>query len=310
LIAGNLFQFITVLILYEGPTMPFYELTLPVTSSQAKPLEAIIADLGAVAITFQDDSNVPIYEPLPGETPLWDFLKLTALFEDQQSLNRARTFLKSHLPQVEIIATQLQDEIWERMWMDHFKPMKFGTKSWIIPHGYELVDTEAVNLYLDPGLAFGTGTHATTALCLEWLDQHDVTGQHWVDFGCGSGILAIMALLQGAERVICVDIDAQAIEATLQNAEKNNVVAGIEIVAPDAIAGIRRMDGILANILAAPLKQLRTSFVPMLKPGGRIVLSGILSEQYKALRDEYAQSFIDIDCQNLDDWVRVSARLP
>jgi len=290
--------------------VPFYELTLPVTAAQAKPLEAIIADLGAVAITFQDDSNVPIYEPLPGETPLWDFLKLTALFESQDSLNRAQKFLASHLPTVEIIATQLQDEVWERKWMDHFKPMRFGQNSWVIPDGFEPVDAKAVNLYLDPGLAFGTGTHATTALCLEWLDRHDVCGQNWVDFGCGSGILAIMALLQGAKKVICVDIDDQAIAATLQNAEKNNVAAGIEIVAPNAIDSIRQQDGLLANILAAPLKQLRTEFVHMLKPGGHIVLSGILSEQQKDLCDEYAQSFIDIECQNLEDWVRVSARLP
>jgi len=290
--------------------MAFYELTLPVTATQAKPLEAIIADLGAVAITFQDDSNVPIYEPLPGETPLWDFLKLTALFEDQQSLNRTQAFLTSHLPKVEIIATQLKDEVWERLWMDHFKPMQFGDNSWVIPDGYAPVDAKAVNLLLDPGLAFGTGTHATTALCLEWLDRHDVTGQQWVDFGCGSGILAIMALLQGAKKVICVDIDAQAIEATRQNAKKNNVASGIEIVAPDAIESIRNQDGILANILSAPLKQLRPKFIPMLKPGGHIVLSGILSEQSEALCNEYAQSFIDIDCQNLDDWVRVSARKP
>ncbi len=290
--------------------MPFYELTLPVTSSQAKPLEAIISDLGAVAITFQDDSRTPIYEPLPGETPLWDFLKLTALFENQETLNRTKKFLTNHLPKVEIIATKLRDEIWERVWMDHFKPMRFGQNSWVIPDGFEPVDYDAVNLRLDPGLAFGTGTHATTALCLEWLDRHDFSGQHWVDFGCGSGILAVMALLQGAKKVICVDIDDQAIEATWQNAEKNNVSSGIEIVSPDAIDTIGQQDGILANILAAPLRQLRSEFVTMLKPGGRIVLSGILAEQQKALCDEYAQSFIDIECQNLDDWVRVSARLP
>lgn len=290
--------------------MPFYELTLPVTAAQAKPLEAIITDLGAVAITFQDDSNAPIYEPLPGETPLWDFLKLTALFDNQDSLRRTRKFLTSHLPSVEIIATQLEDEIWERKWMDHFKPMAFGANSWVIPDGFEPVNPDAVNLYLDPGLAFGTGTHATTALCLQWLDRHDVRGQHWVDFGCGSGILAVMALLQGAEKVICVDIDDQAIAATRQNAEKNKVAEGIEIVSPEAIDSIRRQDGVLANILAAPLKQLRPAFVTMLKPGGHIVLSGILSEQQNDLCEEYAQSFIDIECQNLDDWVRVNARLP
>lgn len=290
--------------------MPFYELTLPVTAVQAKSLERILTDLGAVGITYQDDSNVPIYEPLPGETPLWDFLKLTALFDNEPLANGAFQLLSIHLPGVEILRTQLQDEIWERMWMQHFKPMRFGKNSWVIPDGYEPLDADAINLFLDPGLAFGTGTHATTALCLSWLDQHDVRGQHWVDFGCGSGILAIMALLQGAERVTCVDIDNQAIEATVQNARKNNVEQGIEIVSPEAVSEILHKDGILANILAAPLLQLRPIFADMLKPGGQIVLSGILAEQQKQLSREYAQSFIDIECENLEDWVRVSARLP
>lgn len=290
--------------------MAFYELTLPVTATQAKPLERLLTDLGAVGISYQDDSNSPIYEPLPGETPLWDFLKLTALYDSESTADVAYQLLTTHLPNVEIVRTQLKDEIWERMWMAHFKPMRFGLGSWIIPDGYEPVDTQSINLYLDPGLAFGTGTHATTALCLEWLDRHDVRGQDWVDFGCGSGILAIMALLHGANRVICVDIDDQAIEATLQNAKKNNVSAGIEIVSPDDVNKITQQDGVLANILAAPLITLRPLFVEMLKPEGHIVLSGILADQQKAISQEYAQSFIDIECQNLEDWVRVSARLP
>ncbi len=290
--------------------MPFYELTLPVTASQTKTLEHLLQDLGAVGITYQDDSNTPIYEPLPGETPLWDFLKLTALFDCEEAAQAAYRLLSAHLVNVEILRTRLKDEVWERLWMAHFKPMQFGQNSWVIPEGFDPVDTSAVNLYLDPGLAFGTGTHATTALCLAWLDQHDIRGQNWVDFGCGSGILAVMALLHGAKRVICVDIDDQAIEATLQNAEKNHVAHGIEVVSPDAINTIRDQDGVLANILAAPLKQLRPAFAQMLKPGGDIVLSGILAEQQTELCHEYAQSFIDIDCQNLEDWVRVSARLP
>ncbi len=290
--------------------MPFYELTLPVTSVQAKTIESLLLDLGAVSITYKDDSDVPIYEPLPGETPLWDFLKLTALFDNKEVFSRADQLLSTHLPNVEIIRTQLSDEVWERMWMRHFKPMRFGQNSWVIPEGYEPVDLQAVNLYLDPGLAFGTGTHATTALCLSWLDQHDVRGQHWVDFGCGSGILAIMALLRGAKQVTCVDIDDQAIQSTLQNAEKNGVADRIKVIAPEDIQSIKHMDGVLANILAAPLLQLRPTFAAMLKAGGYVVLSGILVEQQKALSEEYRQSFIDIECENLEDWVRVSARLP
>lgn len=290
--------------------MPFYELTFPVTAKQAKSLERLLTDLGAVGITYQDDSNTPIYEPLPGETPLWDFLKLTALFEHEQVANAAFQQLAKDLVNVEIVRTQLQDEVWERMWMAHFKPIRFGSRSWIIPDGYEVVDKQAVNLYLDPGLAFGTGTHATTALCLDWIDRQDMRGQDWVDFGCGSGVLAIMALLHGANQVVCVDIDAQAIEATLQNADKNHVADRIKIVSPEAVDTLSQYDGVLANILADPLIKLRPAFAQMLKPGGQIVLSGILADQQTLICNEYAQSFIDIECQNLEDWVRVSARLP
>ncbi len=290
--------------------MPFYELTMPVSAEQAATIEPLLVDMGAVGITLSNDEQPPIYEPLPGEMPLWPHVKLIALFDHARRMQQAHAFLQQQLPQVEIIQTQLKDAVWERMWMDHFKPMRFGRNSWVIPEGFAVEHPDAVNLHLDPGLAFGTGTHATTALCLAWLDQHDVRGQHWVDFGCGSGILAVMALLHGAEQVICVDIDDQAIEATRQNAAKNGVVEGIQIVAPEAIDTIRQQDGVLANILAKPLKQLRPAFEKMLIPGGHIVLSGILAEQQQALSNEYAQSFIDIECQNLDDWVRISARLP
>lgn len=290
--------------------MPFYELTMPVTGEQAATVEPLLIDRGAVGITLSNDNQPPIYEPLPGETPVWPQVKLIALFDDETKLRQARCFLQQQLPLVEIIQTQLKDAVWERMWMDHFKPMRFGRNSWVIPEGFAVKDPQAVNVYLDPGLAFGTGTHATTALCLEWIDHHPPAGQVWVDFGCGSGILAIMALLHGAEKVICVDIDEQAIEATRQNAQKNKVFKGIEIVAPEQLDRITQVDGVFANILAAPLKQLRPAFEKMLKPGGHIVLSGILAEQQQTLCDEYAQSFIDIECQNLDDWVRISARLP
>lgn len=290
--------------------MPFYELSLSVASEQSTSLEELLTDLGAVGITYRDNTETPIYEPLPGDMPLWNQVRLTALFDQKKSLEQAHRLLSSQLPQAEVIRTRLKEAVWERMWMDHFNPMQFGQNSWVIPDGFDAPAPDAINLVLDPGLAFGTGTHATTALCLDWLDCHDVRGQDWVDFGCGSGILAIMALLHGARRVICVDIDDQAIEASILNARKNNVEDGIEVVSPHDVESIVRQDGILANILAGPLMQLRSQFASMLKPAGQIVLSGILAEQQSSLTREYAQSFIDIECENLDDWVRVSARLP
>ncbi|TDR23312.1 50S ribosomal protein L11 methyltransferase [Marinicella litoralis] len=287
--------------------MPFYELTLQVAKQQAESVDQTLTDSGAVGVTYVDAKDAPIYEPKPGETPLWDHIKLIGLFDDESLMDSASEQLSSLFPQLEQLKTQLKDRVWERVWMDHFKPIRFGQNSWVIPDGFDVVDAEAVNLILDPGLAFGTGTHETTALCLKWLDQNDVSGKELVDFGCGSGILAVMALLQGAKRVTCVDIDEQAITATLQNAAKNGVAQGIEIINPENVHLIKNKDGILANILAEPLMMFCEDFYQMLKIDGFIVLSGILKSQKDMICEKYAQHFVDIEAEIEHDWVRVGA---
>lgn len=287
--------------------MPFYELTLQVSKQQAEQLEETLTALGAVGVTYVDAKDQPIYEPLPGEMPLWQHIKLIGLFDDETVMQQASRQLNTEHPALAQHLTQLQDQVWERVWMDHFKPLRFGQHSWVIPDGFAVVDPEAKNLLLDPGLAFGTGTHATTALCLEWLDQHDLQGKRLVDFGCGSGILAIMALLHGAEKVLCVDIDDQAIEATWQNAKKNGVAEGIKVVKPENVQLIKKQDGIIANILAEPLLGLCETFHAMLNPGGFVLLSGILASQEKAICEKYASCFIDIETEIAQDWVRVKA---
>ena len=287
--------------------MPFYELTIQVAQSQVEQLDDSLVRAGAVGVTYVDAKDAPIYEPKPGEMPLWNHIKLTALFDEEASMELASQALLQSQPELQQLKTQLKDQIWERVWMEHFKPNCFGDNSWVIPDGYEIVDPRAVNLILDPGLAFGTGTHETTALCLKWLDQYDVKDQCLVDFGCGSGILAVMALLQGAKQVICVDIDDQAIQATWQNAKKNGVAAGIQVVNPENVHSIKNQDGILANILAEPLMALCDDFYQMLKPDGFIVLSGILETQKNMICEKYASRFIDIECEIEQDWVRVGA---
>ena len=286
--------------------MPFYELTMQVTHEVAPAVDELLTQNGAVGVTYADALDQPLYEPKPGEMPLWQVVKMIGLFDQEAIMQKAHKQLSTEYPAIQIQATQLADQVWERVWLSHFKPIRFGTRSWVIPSGYEVVDPEATNLMLDPGLAFGTGTHETTALCLRWLDNHDVTGLHLVDFGCGSGILAVMALLKGARQVTCVDIDDQAIQATRQNAEKNGVADGIVVVAPDAVSTIENQDGVMANILAEPLMIFTDEFHRMLKPGGFVVLSGILESQKNQLCDKYAQRFIDIETEIDQDWVRVS----
>lgn len=287
--------------------MSFFELTVQTVQTQVGIIDEFLTETGAVSVTYVDAKDAPIYEPKPGEMPLWNEVKLTALFDDEATMLLAGEALQKSYPELQQLKTQLKDQVWERVWMEHFKPIRFGANSWVIPDGYKTVDPEAVNLILDPGLAFGTGTHETTALCLQWLDENDVKDKSLVDFGCGSGILAVMALLQGAKQVICVDIDEQAIQATWQNAKKNGVEKGIQVVNPENVHSIKNQDGILANILAEPLMMFCEDFYQMLKPEGFIVLSGILEAQKNQICEKYATRFIDIAYEIEQDWVRVEA---
>jgi ribosomal protein L11 methyltransferase len=293
--------------------MPWLELSLTVSADRQAQIESALDDLGALAITLQDsDADTPderaIFEPGVGETPLWNEIVLQALFDadsDRAGLIHALTDLVPDISPEHIVFRDVADQDWTRAWMDTFKPMQFGRRLWIYPWNVEPPpDPDNVVVRLDPGLAFGTGTHPTTALCLAWLDSLDLRGKTVIDFGCGSGVLAIATLKLGALRVIGVDNDDQAILASRDNAERNGVSEKLDLYTPDRFVTLEA-DVLVANILAGPLADLADHFARCLKPGGFIALSGILKGQEVELLSRYAAEFDDLEVAEGDGWIRI-----
>ncbi|MGE4405676.1 50S ribosomal protein L11 methyltransferase [Pseudomonas sp.] len=288
--------------------MSWLQIRLAITPEQAEALEDQLLDLGAVSVTFMDAEDQPIFEPDLGTTPLWSHTHLLALFEadtDPDALLAHLQLLRGgELPEHQV--EQVEDQDWERSWMDNFQPMRFGRRLWIVPSWHAAPEPNAVNLLLDPGLAFGTGTHPTTALCLEWLDAQHLEGQTLLDFGCGSGILAIAGLLLGAEHAVGTDIDSQALEASRDNAERNGIAAErFALHLPEQLPQ-EPADVVVANILAGPLVSLASRIGALVKPGGRLALSGILAEQAEEVRAAYDEDFELEPTAIKDGWVRIS----
>lgn len=288
--------------------MPFLQLTLAVGAADPEPFEEALLELGASSITLEDAADDPVLEPAPGTTPLWPTVRLKALFDADADRSVVLDALGSQfgaaLPAASFEA--IADRIWEREWLKDFRPMRFGRRLWVCPAGMrpDAAD-EAIYIDLDPGLAFGTGTHATTALCLEWLDGAALDGKTVIDYGCGSGVLAIAALKLGARSAIAVDIDPQAIVATLDNAQRNGVRERLVAVAV-AEARLTPTDILLANILAEPLEQLAGTLGGLVAPRGHIVLSGLLSSQAARLATLYAAWFDMAPAATRDDWARLA----
>jgi len=292
--------------------MAWLELSLIVTAAQQAEVEAALEDLGALAVTLLDAEDHPIFEPAPGETPLWPEIALSALFEpdrDRTGLVHVLTDLVPDLAPERIAFRTVEDQDWTRAWMDRFQPMRFGRRLWIYPWNIEppADDADAIVVRLDPGLAFGTGTHPTTALCLEWLDGLDLSGLTVIDYGCGSGVLAIAALKLGAARVVGVDNDPQALAASRDNAERNGVADRLSLVTPADFAQ-EPADVLVANILAGPLAELAPRFAACVKAGGALALSGILCGQETELAARYATWFDSLAIDAREDWVRISGR--
>ena len=286
--------------------MPWIQIKLQITGQQSSHVEDLLMGLGSVSVTLEDSKDQPLLEPPPGATPIWDETTVTGLFEadvDTDLICAAiRNDLGNDLP---IKVEALEDKDWIREWMDSFEPISFGKRLWVCPSWKTPVDKNAVNMMLDPGLAFGTGTHETTALCLRWLDGADLQDKIVVDYGCGSGILAIAAALLGAKTVYCVDNDPQALTATRDNAERNQVSDRIEVFPPGAMPQIQA-DVMLANILAGPLMSLSEHLSSLTKAGGQVVLSGILCDQAADVSNTYQQWF-NMEPAVIDgDWVRLS----
>jgi len=289
--------------------MPWQQLKIQLASNKVENLEQQLLELGALSFTYQDAKDQPVFQKEPGSTPLWENTFLLCLFESSTPLGETVAWLREH-PDVadnsDIELNLLEDEDWERCWMDNFQAMQFGKKLWICPSWQTPPDPNAVNIMLDPGLAFGSGTHATTALCLRWLEQLDLRDKVVIDYGCGSGVLALAAALLGASTVYAIDNDPQAIQATRDNQLRNHLPATvIQPLLPEQLPELEA-DLLVANILAEPLQQLASTFHKLLKPGGAIALSGILQEQVDELMPSYGKYF-DMDPPVLDqEWVRLT----
>ncbi|EGR1859801.1 50S ribosomal protein L11 methyltransferase [Vibrio cholerae] len=292
--------------------MPWIQIKLNATNDNAEAIgDMLMEETGAVSVTFLDAKDTPVFEPLPGETRLWGDTDVVALYEADMDTSLILQRIKASNMLAEGFAhkvEQVEDKDWEREWMDNFHPMQFGRRLWICPSWREVPDPQAVNVMLDPGLAFGTGTHPTTALCLEWLDNLDLSGKTVIDFGCGSGILAIAAIKLGAAKVIGIDIDPQALLASKDNAARNGVEDQIEVYLPkDQPEGLVA-DVVVANILAGPLRELSPIIKGLLKPGGQLAMSGILDTQAESVAEFYRDDLELDPIAEKSEWCRISGR--
>lgn len=295
--------------------MSWLQIKIPVTPEQAESLEDILLELGACALTLTDAQDTPVFEPIRGTTPLWQDTLLTGLYDGHADVDQMLAQLQQQWqqafpasPALQVKVEILEDKDWVREWMASFQPLCMGQRLWIVPSWLSAPQTDAVNLTLDPGLAFGTGTHPTTALCLQWLDGMDLTDATVIDYGCGSGILGIAALLLGARQAWGTDIDPQALQASQENARRNHLdPARFPVYYPQACPQVE-VDILLANILAGPLIDLASQIAAHVKPQGHLVLSGILQHQAQAVIQAY-QTWFDFEPPAIqEDWVRLCAR--
>ena len=288
--------------------MPQLALTLSLDGLDAERVEEACFEFGAVAVSYTDQRDDPILEPAPGEFRLWPHSRLQALFSFDSSPQEIVAGL-THVLRLEparISVETLADRVWEREWLRDFHPMCFGRRLWVAPHHSHVHTEGAVIVRLDPGLAFGTGTHATTAMCLSWLDEHVQTGQLAIDFGCGSGVLAVAAVKLGAREAHAYDIDPQALTATHDNAAANGVDAQVRVVDADAKLPTGGADILLANILCGPLCELAPRFAALTRPGGKIVLAGLLSAQTDEVTRAHAPWFDIAPFASRDGWTALS----
>ncbi len=286
----------------------WHQIKIWLQGSDAEPIEKFLHNFGAASVTLLDAEDQPVFQAEPGATPLWDKVLLIGLFPSNIDLTDVESLLRITFPSIQAIETgELADCDWERSWMGDFHAMQFGERLWICPSWESPPQPDAINIRLDPGLAFGSGTHATTSLCLHWLEQAELRNRRVIDYGCGSGILAIAAALLGAGQVIAVDNDPQALIATRNNREQNNIPAQqLEVYAPEQVPA-HPAQVLLANILAEPLAQLAPTFARLLEPGGSLVLSGVLDAQVESLLDHYREWFDIVETASESGWARITA---
>jgi ribosomal protein L11 methyltransferase len=290
--------------------MSWLQLSIDTSENEAPLLELMFENLGALSVTLGDAGDQPLLELPPESEQLWHETRVTALFggeQDPRALQQAFAQILQGERINHLRWERIEDRIWERVWLEHFKPMHFGRRLWVCPVGESIARADSVVIQLDPGLAFGTGTHPTTALCLEWLDSLDLRGRRVIDYGCGSGILAIAALLLGADTAIGIDHDPQALQASLENAEKNGVANRLTVCLPDA-APQRAADILVANILAGPLMSLAPTLESLVTPAGEFALSGILAEQHEDVAACYRPFASLSHPVQRDEWILIKGR--
>jgi ribosomal protein L11 methyltransferase len=304
--------------------MPWLQLIVETSRENITNIENCLLKAGAVSVTFQEhvphgEQEKPILEPALGKTPLWDSSRLTGLFDAGCNIDRIGGLLAQQMsPPPEFRWEQLEDKDWEREWMDNYHPIQCAHNLWICPSWKTPPDPKATNLLLDPGLAFGTGTHPTTFLCLQWLANQNFEDKHIIDYGCGSGILGIAALLLGAKKVVGIDIDPQALTATHENVIRNNLdKTRFPVYLPRAFEKLpntstaklensNQADIVIANILAGPLVELTETLVAHVRVGGAICLSGILAEQAETVKQAYSDYIKFEVTAEKEEWVRLA----
>ncbi|EJO37478.1 50S ribosomal protein L11 methyltransferase [Acinetobacter radioresistens] len=296
--------------------MKWLQIHITVNQDQVDLTETLLMSLGAVSVTLDDAENQDLLEPLPGETPLWNKVIVTGIYQDDENdpidTEKLEAFIHDQLPEAPIRSEELEDQVWERSWMDYYEPIQIGEKFWIVPEWLEPPEAGAVNIKLDPGLAFGTGNHASTFLCLQWLGKTDLKDKVVIDYGCGSGILGIAALLLGAKQVYATDIDPQAVLATQQNAELNGVLERLYVGLPEEFNTVfkgQQADVLVANILAGPLMALASEFSTLIKSEGEFALAGVIEEQVNDVSGVYSEYFDILDVEKREEnWCRISGK--
>lgn len=286
------------------------QLNIEASPQQNEQIEDAVLDAGAVSVTLQDAADQPILEPGVGETPLWDNCILTALFPASVDTHATTDQINAFLPfPIKADWELVEDKDWSQEWKKHFKPISCSQgRLWICPSWIDAPKADAVNLRLDPGLAFGTGSHPTTMLCLNWLEKQSLKGKTVIDFGCGSGILGIAALLLGAEKVWAIDNDPQALLASRDNAQRNGIDDDRLItLLPEQIPSEAKADIMVANILAKPLIDLADQIIALTLSESQLCLSGILSHQIDQVSAAYSNSFAFEPATLEDDWVQLAA---
>ncbi|WP_315076160.1 50S ribosomal protein L11 methyltransferase [Acinetobacter guillouiae] len=294
--------------------MKWLQIHITVEQAQVDFTETLLSSLGAVSVTLDDAENQDLLEPLPGETPLWNKVIVTGIYAQEEGedidVTALETFIRTQLPTEPMRSEFLEDQVWERSWMDYYEPIQIGEKYWIVPEWIEPPEADAVNIKLDPGLAFGTGNHASTFLCLQWLGKTDVKDKVVIDYGCGSGILGVAALLLGAKKVYATDIDPQAVLATKQNAELNGVLENLYVGLPEEFNAEfknQQADILVANILAGPLMSLAKEFSTLIKSEGEFALAGVIEEQVTDVSSIYSEFFDIVEVEKREEtWYRIS----